>query len=185
MKILLKPPFSLPAPTPKNIISHHPQPQGSRSFCPQVLYPCFNKPRFSTKEVSRILSGSSAPDFTLLNLPYIPKPQQWSYKSSPGRWFPQDKSPATVPRQKERPWLCHKFYRYPPPKYGTMNTSMGTYSQVCFLSPQYKHNCMPMSAPNWQHSPAKGNALTTSPMGAGTCLCFHPALPRGPWKSMP
>ena len=55
-------------------MGHSSQPQGSSSFCPWVLYPCFNKPPFCTKDTSRILSWLSALNSTPLNLMYIPQP---------------------------------------------------------------------------------------------------------------
>lgn len=42
--------------------------QGSGSSCPRVLSTCFHKPPFCIKDVSRILSCSSAPDLSPLNL---------------------------------------------------------------------------------------------------------------------
>lgn len=64
MKILLKPPFSWHPPTPKCIISHPTQPQGSSSFRPGVLppAPALIKSPLCTKNASRIFSWPSAPD---------------------------------------------------------------------------------------------------------------------------
>ena len=60
--------FSLHPPTHHYITSHPLQLRCSSSFCPWILYQCFNKTlgfigakNFCTKDISRILSWSSAP----------------------------------------------------------------------------------------------------------------------------
>ena len=62
-----------PLPTPRYIISHPSQSWVSSSSCAWVLSLYFKETTIYTKDVSRILSWSLAPDLSPSDLTYIPK----------------------------------------------------------------------------------------------------------------
>ena len=71
MQVLSQPPFFLPFPQPHSLIISHPS--QARAVALSATGPVINH-QFCTKDVSRILSWSSAPGSTPLNLTYIPRP---------------------------------------------------------------------------------------------------------------